>query len=59
MKNQNVSNQKNCTIESANTCGNCWGHQEWDGQAIDKEVDRTKSASAGFILKFVKKYFPS
>jgi len=37
-------------------CGNCWGHQEWQEQQIDKKLKRTDKTLDGFILKFVKKY---
>lgn len=44
--------QKNTAVE----CGNCWGHQEWQGEISEKQEKRTDKSLDGFILKFVKKY---
>jgi len=37
-------------------CGNCWGHQEWNGTVSPKKQKRTDKSLDGFILKFIKKY---
>ena len=37
-------------------CGNCWGHQEWNGVVCQKQLKRIDKNQDGFILKFVKKY---
>ena len=52
---QNLNKQQQ-TNTSTNECGNCWGHQEWQGQICDKTLKRTNQFDDGFILKFVKKY---
>ncbi len=44
IKNQNVQ------------CANCWGHQEYDGIAIQKQVDIFSQFTPAFIMTFVKKY---
>jgi len=52
---QNLKQQqtsKNLHVE----CGNCWGHQEWQGEISEKQEKRTDKTLDGFILKFVKKY---
>ena len=37
-------------------CVNCWGHQEYNGIAVTKEVDIFSQFTPSFILAFVKKY---
>lgn len=41
--------------ETTITCGNCWGHQEWNDQTVAKEKQREKSKKEGFILEFARK----
>lgn len=43
---------KNHKIE----CANCWGHQEYSGIAINKEVDIFSQFTPAFIIAFVKKH---
>jgi len=37
-------------------CGNCWGHQEWNGTISNKSKKRTDKTLDGFIVKFINKY---
>jgi len=43
-------------IEANAACGNCWGHQEYEDDYIDKFVDVARGRKDNFISKFVKKY---
>jgi hypothetical protein len=53
---------KNYQVNSAQTnaqgiaCANCWGHQEYNGQAFNKS-ETEKGKMHAFILKFVRRYF--
>ena len=37
-------------------CGNCWGHQEYEGEIIEKQELRNSEIKDAFILNFVKKH---
>ena len=39
------------------TCVNCWGHQEYSGIVINKEINVIAQFTPSFILAFVKKYY--
>ncbi|MEM6316730.1 MAG: hypothetical protein AAF960_03620 [Bacteroidota bacterium] len=55
----NIVSRNNTTeakIIQLHECGNCWGHQEWQGQTTEKKTKRTDKWLDGFIIKFVKKY---
>jgi len=50
---KNQANQEINTPEAIN-CGNCWGHQEWDGDAIDK-AEKAETGKDNFIQAVAKK----
>jgi hypothetical protein len=39
-------------------CGNCWGHQEWNDEVVEKGKKKAKPAKEAFILEWVKKHSP-
>ena len=58
---ESINLTTNSLPTSAALCPNCWGQQEYDGQAIDlkedKQIDVNNSASRySFIQDFVVKY---
>lgn len=58
----NLSIMKNYQVNSTQmnaqgiACANCWGHQEYNGQAFNKSETEQGKMHA-FILKFVRRYF--
>lgn len=38
------------------SCGNCWGHQEYKDEYVEKPKDVTRNIGDNFISRFVKKY---
>ena len=57
-KTTNATRNEHNEMENAITCGNCWGHQEYD-YSIKKAIRKTdRNVYTSFIRKFVKRYLP-
>jgi len=46
-------NQNN---ENNFSCGNCWGHQEYDSAYKESKIDVRPKEKGHFLSRFIKKY---
>ena len=56
MKNSESKNTKTATYNLKDSCGNCWGHQEYKEEYAEKLVDISRGKKDNFLSRFVKKY---
>ena len=56
MKNITANNKKTNEYNLNDTCGNCWGHQEYTEEYMEKIVDVSRGKKDNFLSRFVKKY---
>jgi len=56
---KNIINNINAELvnnETEISCGNCWGHQEYKDEYVEKSVDVTRNRKDNFISRFVRRY---